>query len=138
MKLFTLLSLPVPIFSAVLIPQITPELVDGMPGWVAVLLLGVWVTLWFLDRVGRLPGQPDKKFWEEAESFSKSDRERLDKVYTLLAHRDDQDGIERFLKFLQESRISHKAMDDLVKLQSDTNIKLERLIQLLEKRTSGL
>lgn len=40
-------------------PQTLPvEAFNNLPGWVATAFLGVWVTLWFLDRVGRLPGQP--------------------------------------------------------------------------------
>jgi hypothetical protein len=48
----------VPLAAVAAFPQV-PGIAAGeqtTPGWVAAAFVGVWVTLWFLDRIGKLPG----------------------------------------------------------------------------------
>jgi len=51
-------QMPIPFLLGVVVPQTLPlDAFSNLPGWVATAFLGVWVTMWFLDRVGKLPGQ---------------------------------------------------------------------------------
>lgn len=120
-----LLAVPVPALVAAVVPQVQPELLEGLPGWVATGLLGVWVTLWFLDRVGKLPGRGS------GERFTSRDREKLDRLVHLFLFRGDEDGIERFPKFMQEARASDRELAGLIR---QTNQKLDRLIAVMERR----
>lgn len=131
-----LFSLPVPALAAVVVPQIDPDLLGGLPGWLATGLLGVWVTLWFLDRVGRLPGRPEGE--RRAHVFTTDDRkklefvaDRVERLNHLFLFRGDDDGIERFPKFMQEARAADR---ETVELLRRANNSLERLIALQERR----
>lgn len=129
-----LLEVPIPPIAAAVIPQVAPSFVGGAPegpGWVATFLLGGWVVLWFMDRIGKLPGRPQGER-RSTSAFTDKDRELLgrisadlsalvelevaaktDKVYNLLATRDPEDGIERFLKFLQETKATRGLMVEI-------------------------
>lgn len=114
------LSIPLPIAIMVGVP-FQSALPDGFPaptGSLATLLLGAWIVLWFLDRIGKLPGGGSDV------GFTDADRHRLNSLHSLLSHRDD-DGIERFLKFIQDSRTSQAAT---LREAQRTNELLERLI----------
>lgn len=124
MRLFTV---PVPVFAAVLVPQLAPTLLEEGPGYIATAILGVWVTLWFLDRVGKLPGRPQGE--RRSASFVDADRKKLEELYHLFLRRGDDDGIERFPKFMQEARGSDMRV---VELLTETNAKLERLVRTME------
>jgi len=50
-----ILGAPAPFLLGVIVPQTLPDFTND--GTVATLLLGVWVTLWFLDKIGKLPGK---------------------------------------------------------------------------------
>lgn len=126
-----LLSVPVPLFAGVVVPQVSPELLDRGPGWLATALLGAWVTLWFLDRVGKLPGASRADSNGPGSAFKDEDRKKLDSLYHLFLFRGDEDGIERFPKFMQESRVADARV---VELLTETNAKLERLITTMEGR----
>lgn len=131
-----LLEWPIPPVAAAVVPQVAPTIVapEG-PGYLATAILGAWVVLWFLDRIGRLPGRPLGE--RRTESFTTSDRallmeigaslqrsekarmserevlEHMERLYNLLAYRDHEDGIERFLKFMQDTKVAHKTIDEI-------------------------
>lgn len=122
-----LLQVPVPPLAAVLVPQAAPDLVAGDgPGYLAVLLLGGWIVLWFLDRIGKLPGREsgerrsaaftpaDRATIDELAGLVRVNAERNRKLYDLLAYRDDVDGVERFLKYLQEARKAHTMQAEIL------------------------
>ena len=144
-----LLDLPLPVLAAMVVPQVAPDMlqvpdVPEGPSYIATGLLAVWVTLWFLDRIGKLPGRPQGERRNAA--FTPEDRqllarlvdsnsrlveieeknsERTHRLYELLAFRDG-DGIERFLKYLQEARDAHR-------VQRENNTLLKRVLQVVEK-----
>ena len=127
-------DIPVPVLAGAALPQnLPPEIFMGGPGWLAALLLGAWIVLWFLDRTNRLPFQQKDSAGVVIphDGFSDADRKRLEQLFHLFLFRGDEDGIERFPKFMQESR----AMDArVVELLTETNLKLERLINAMEKK----
>lgn len=83
--------------SAAVLSQLGQNVPPGAPGWVLTALFGAFITLWFLREIGKLPGQ------KASNDLSDLDSERIEKLYYLLAQRND-DGIERFLKLAQEQR----------------------------------
>lgn len=106
------------------IPQAIPPLANEVtPGWVAVFLFGAWCALWWAREAGRLPGQRSTEQIEE--SFRRVDRDRLEKLYYLLAQRDDE-GIERFLKFAQEARYSWKTQERMLKVLQSIESELKK------------
>lgn len=123
-----MLALPLPIYAAAIIPQVAPEAVDGGPGWVAVFLLGAYVTIWYLNQIGRLPGGAGVNDRRKS-GFQDDDRESLQKlkrevgeIHAMLGHR-GEDGIERFLTFVRKV--------------SDTNNRLARLEEDGQRLTSA-
>jgi hypothetical protein len=55
------------------VPQQFPvEAFTNTPGWLATLFLGIWVTLWFLEKTNRLPGT--KPNYEEATQRIRDER----------------------------------------------------------------
>ena len=99
MKLHTLITTPLPAIAGAIVPQVDPDLLVGAPGWVATFLLGAWVVIVYLDKIGRLPGSEGKERASDG-SFSNEDQRRLREVHGLLSHRRD-DGVERFIHYGQ-------------------------------------
>lgn len=106
------LSIPIPPIAVGALQMTTPGLSESGPGWLATLLLGVWVTLWFLREIGKLPGKAEPPAVPFG-GFDDEDRKRLEALYHLLAFRDDKEGVERFLKYMQEARASHATMQSI-------------------------
>lgn len=101
-------AVPVTLFLA----QLRQDLLAGAPGWVLTALFGVFITLWFLREVGKLPGQGTRATTPE-KGFTPLDGERLEKLYYLLAQRNEE-GVERFLKLAQEQRAAHQVQRDIL------------------------
>lgn len=56
-----LVEAPIPVVAAAVVPQfVSPEQWPEGPGWLAAFLMGVWVILWALDKMGRLPFKGDR------------------------------------------------------------------------------
>jgi len=55
------LSLPIPIFAAILTPQIEPPGASAMPAWVAAVAAWIFVLGWFLQQWGKLPGASSER-----------------------------------------------------------------------------
>lgn len=131
-----LLEAPVPIIAAAVVPQLAPILIGAEevargPGYLAVALLGAWVVLWFLDRIGKLPGRPQGERRNSA--FTQSDHTMLKEIATrtqvvceLLATR-DPDGVERFARFVQDSKRSQAQ-------HAETNAMLQKILVILDER----
>lgn len=94
-----LLNGPIVPTAVAAVPQLEPSLLEGAPGWVAVLLLGAWVLLTYMEKVGKLPGAVSRN----GVGLTTDEKAQLKKVHDLLAFR-GEDGIERFLVFTQMAR----------------------------------
>jgi hypothetical protein len=74
MTVHTIFTAPTPILVGAVVPQvIPPEVMNGLPGWAATFILGVWVVGWWLDRTGKLPGAeatPDYRLVQLLESLN--------------------------------------------------------------------
>lgn len=145
-----MLSLPVPPIAVAVAQTIPPEVFMGIPDALLPFIVGAWVVLWFMDRIGRLPGRPKNERRnasftpEDRELLTQlvdnhamltqlsADREKLQALYNLLAHRDDQDGIERFLRFMQESRKAHRTICEVATEMRATNAELRELVKNLQ------
>lgn len=121
--------LPAAVLGAVA-PQI--EAPASAPTWVTTALFGVFVTLWFLAQIGRLPGASEER--RSPQSLAMSDRDRsainraikqLDKVHGLVATRSSEDGIERFLAHHQITREAH----DVLRSLADNHAILQGLVE---------
>ena len=99
-----MLDAPVPIAVAVVQGTAPDGLVGGGPGWLMGALFGVWLVLWLLDRIGKLPGRVPNGVHA---GYQPPDRERLNRVHDLLAWKDD-DGVPRFLRHVMET---HQAVE---------------------------
>jgi len=51
-----LLNLPIPVFAAILAPQVEPPGASAMPAWVAAVAAWIFVLGWFLQAYSKLPG----------------------------------------------------------------------------------
>lgn len=67
-----LLQLPIPVLVAVAQIDVPPEMATG-PAWVSVFLAGVFVVLWALNAMGKLPGGGSER---RAVSYTPADRDR--------------------------------------------------------------
>jgi hypothetical protein len=112
-----LLALPVPVLLAVTLPQLDkpmpPE--TGMaPGTAGSLILGtVFLLLWFLNAIDKLPG--GKSADRREQSFTKTDRAQMQKLTDLLAERIGEDGLERYLLQAQQTRETHECMANVAR-----------------------
>ena len=91
-----LMQFPAPAFLAAAVPQVAPQLVEGAEGWLAVFLLGVWVTIVYLEKIGKLPGGKPETPTPILLSFNADDARRLKEVHGLMTFR-REDGTERFV-----------------------------------------
>lgn len=120
MTLARVLDVPVPILAAV--AQAIPGMPEGgMPGWIMGALFATWLLLWFLDRIGKLPGRPRGGIHA---GFLAADRQKADRVYSLLATEDD-DGTPRFLRHVMETHLAVERQGVYV----ETTSKLHKLIE---------
>lgn len=124
-----LLAMPMPFLLGAVVPQVDEHLLQGAPGWVATAFLGVWVTLWFLDRVGKLPGRSEGD--RRVHAFTTDDREMLRGLHRLFLHRDGEDGIERFPAFMRDRKAAEAEVASLLR---QVNEKLNQLIDLQRER----
>lgn len=119
MTIARVLDAPVPVAAAVL--QVVPGIDTGNAGWFTGALFGVWLVLWFLDRIGKLPGRPQGGVHV---GYQPEDRRRVEKVHNLLAT-EDEDGVPRFLRHVIETHLAVERQGVYV----ETTNKLHRLIE---------
>lgn len=77
------LDLPVPVFTAVLVPQIDTSVMNT-PAWIGVFFAGFFTFGWFLDRYQKLPGAANK----QAAGFGDVDRRKLEDVHAIVMTED--------------------------------------------------
>ena len=82
-----LLNLPLPIFSAILAPQVEPPGAAQAPAWVAAFFAGVFTLGWFLQQWGKLPGAVSDR---RAGGFWDTDRAHLDQVHEVVTREDQE------------------------------------------------
>jgi len=119
MTLARVLDAPVPVAAAAL--QVVPGIDAGNAGWFTGALFGVWLVLWFLDRIGKLPGKPAGGVHA---GFHGEDRRKAERVHSLLAT-EDEDGVPRFLKHVIETHVAVERQGVYV----ETTSKLHKLIE---------
>ncbi len=130
MKLF---NLPIPVVVALILPQVSAGKVDapgsipGAPAWASIVIATVFLLLWFLNTIGRLPGTNGGTNRRSA-NFTAEDRLQLKKVADLLATRND-DGMERILVMGQQTREIHECMSAIAKAQERTAAHLKVLAE---------
>lgn len=129
-----LLSLPVPILVALILPQFDkpPPDVPGMSsGTAGSLILGtVFLLLWFLNAIGKLPGNGGNR---RSQTFTNADRAQVKKVADLLASRND-DGVERYLVQAQQTREIHECMLKVAKNMEQMSRHMEVLSDHVQRR----
>lgn len=86
------LQVPVPAIATILLPQQDLPEMAGAPDWLMVFLLGAWVAITYLDKVGKLPGTSGSAVF----GFTDDDRRRVREIHGLMTHR-GPDGVERFI-----------------------------------------
>jgi len=79
------LNIPLPVIAALLVPQMEAPHVTG-PGYVAAALGGAWLVLWWLEKIGRLPGGSGGE--RRGHTFGDRDRARLDEVHKTVTRED--------------------------------------------------
>lgn len=134
------LEIPLPILVAMIAPQIdkppSGDSLMGAPEWVSVFLAGVFVVLWLLNAIGKLPGAHGER---RKVSFTDEDRATLHealakskKLSELLATRND-DGMERILVMAQQTRETHDRLADVAKSLEKTAMHLETIAKALNR-----
>jgi len=129
--------MPVPILLAVAAPQVSPQDIPGAPVWASIVLGTVFVVLWFLNAIGRLPGQNSER---RAASFTDKDRECLavthayaKKVAELLGARDD-DGLERYLLHAKMTKDTAETLAQVAKTMESVAQHMEVIAQNSTRR----
>lgn len=152
-----LLTAPVPVFAAAIVPQLPTELVDGAPAWVLAMAVVGWVVVSVLDKLGRLPQgangstrpgftAADRRVASEIRTDLTAAKDAAQKTYDLLAWKDD-DGIPRYLSHVMQTRHTVEEQRKLTRLIED-NHKLvsmvvdqwktaNRRLDSIEKRLGG-
>ncbi len=129
-----LLSLPVPIIVALILPQVDKPPVDvpGMSsGTTSSLILGtVFLVLWFLNAIGKLPGNGSNR---RSQAFTSADRAQVKKVTDLLAWRND-DGVERYLVQAQQTREIHESMSKIAENMESMSRHMETLSEYVKRQ----
>lgn len=82
-----LLNLPLPIFAAVLAPQVEPPGAAQAPAWMAAFFAGIFTLGWFLEKWGKLPGTSGDR---RAPGFGDADRTHLDQVHEVVTREDTE------------------------------------------------
>ena len=86
-----------------------------------VFLMGVAVTVYIAEKLGKLPGgKTDRR----KEHFTDEDRTMLRKTRDALTWKDD-DGAERFSVIARQSRETHELVIELAKLQERQTAAME-------------
>jgi hypothetical protein len=81
-----LLNLPLPIFAAILAPQVEPPGMSPMPAWVAAIAAWIFVLGWFLQQWGKLPGVSGER---RSTCFCDEDRRKLTEMHGIVTAEDD-------------------------------------------------
>lgn len=129
------LGLPIPILVAVILPQVDkpPTDVPGMSlGTTGSLILGtVFLVLWFLNAIGKLPGNGANR---RRQAFTSEDRAQVQKITDLLAERIGDDGLERYLVQAQQTREIHECMLEVAKSMEQMSRHMEVLSGHVQRR----
>lgn len=112
MKILT--GLPVPIFGAAFL-EFPPGVEE--PSWIMAALVGAYVVLWLLDKIGVLPGTSKER--REA-SFTPLDRAHLDRVFEVISREDpDKPGWPMVWSPSRERREAREHLRTLAELAAD-------------------
>ena len=82
-----LLNLPLPIFAAILTPQLETAAQSPTPGWVAAVAAWIFVLGWFLQQWGKLPGANGER---RTHMFTPQDRARMEAIYGAVKRNDPE------------------------------------------------
>lgn len=120
----------VPMAAVAAFPQIPgiDAAVQTTPGWVAVGAVWVWVTLWFLDRVGKLPGGSKAPQGPQILVVSTDDlravtpdRHKADEVHEIVSREDpEKPGYKLVWSSSKERRDLERKLDEHSKLMHAT------------------
>lgn len=80
-----ILAIPWPVVLAAATQVIEPLEVDG-PAWMTAFLVGVFVVLWALNAMGRLPFQSMDR---RAHPFGDTERQKFDQMYEIVTAEDN-------------------------------------------------
>lgn len=72
-----ILTFPIPVLSAGL-SQLFPAGMDGAPQWILSFLMGAWVILWLMDKMGKLPSNGKER--REGRVNLKEDIDKLHEI----------------------------------------------------------
>lgn len=156
--LVRVINAPVPVlagmvyFNADQLPNGGPSSPSGGPEWLIGAVAGIWLVVWLLDKLGKLPtGGVDRrrgpKFEDEDRkalrdtltqvvSFTRTgqqDSKKIDDLHNLLTFRSDEDGIERWLKHHQVMNDTRVLISELSKMTKEVHD-----LRLDEQRKSGM
>lgn len=112
-----LLNLPLPILTAVFVPQLEPPQVTT-PGYIAAAMGGAWLVLWYLQQIGKLPGAPERRASDQAVT-EKLDvlADQVDAVHKIVTREDaDAPGWPMVWRSMKESREVRDAVTKLAAL----------------------
>lgn len=109
-----LLNLPIPVFAAILVPQIEPPQMSA-PAWVAAIIGVAYVLLSYLNWIGRLPGATAER---RAGGYGDDDRARLVKVHEIIVREDpDKPNWPMVWRASKEMRDAHAVLASLAELK---------------------
>lgn len=127
-----MLTLPIPMIVAVVMPQIDKPEAGMTPGTAGSLILGtVFLLLWFLNAIGKLPGNGSDR---RTHAYTSADRAQMTKLTDLLAERIGEDGLERYLIQAQQTREIHESMVSVAKNMEDMSRFMGVLAKDAERR----
>ncbi len=110
-----ILNLPLPIFAAVLAPQVEPPGAAQAPAWMAAFFAGIFTLGWFLQQWGKLPGAASDR---RATGFGDGDRTKLDQVHEVVTREDqEKPGWRMVWNPAKETREIHELLRELADLK---------------------
>ena len=110
-----ILNAPLPIITAVVMQEIPQPMMTGGPGWAVAVLTGIFIVLWFLNAIGRLPGASGDR---RTASFRDEDRARLVKVHEIIVREDpDKPNWPMVWRASKEMRDAHAVLASLAELK---------------------
>ena len=109
------LNAPLPIITAVVMQEIPQPMMTGGPGWAVAVMTGVFIVLWFLNAIERLPGARGNR---RVASFHDEDRARLQEIHRTVIREDpDRPGWPMIWRSSKEMRTAHEVLANLSALK---------------------
>jgi hypothetical protein len=141
----SLFTLPLPIFVGALAMQGNGPSIEG-PGWLMAALTGVFVVLWLLNAVGRLPGGGPKN---GPTTFGTGQREQLAELHWIVTREDrDKPGWPMVWSSARETREIRELLKGLSELKEvwqeeraewkREKVRMEHRITVLEDRQMAI